>query len=79
HDSKLFICEATLTANEVEHGMRGHSSPREAAEMAKKAGVDHLMLSHYPAETSQEELILHARSVFNGKITVADDHTRMAV
>jgi ribonuclease BN (tRNA processing enzyme) len=47
--------------------------------MAKKAGVAHLMLSHYPAETSQEELILHARSVFNGKITVADDHTRLAV
>jgi ribonuclease BN (tRNA processing enzyme) len=78
-DSNLFICEATLTANEVEHGMRGHSSAHEAAEMAKKAGVGHLMLTHYPAETTQEELILHARSVFNGKISVADDHTRMAL
>ena len=77
--SDLFICEATLTANEVEHGMRGHSSAREAADMARKAGVAHLMLSHYPAETSQEELILHARSVFNGKITVADDHSRLAI
>lgn len=77
--SNLFICEATLTANEVEHGMRGHSSAREAADMARKAGVSHLMLSHYPAETSQEELILHARSVFNGKITVADDHSRFAL
>ncbi|MBV8600695.1 MAG: MBL fold metallo-hydrolase [Candidatus Eremiobacteraeota bacterium] len=78
-DSKLFICEATLTANEVEHGMRGHSSAREAAEMARKAGVEHLLLSHYPSEATQEELILHARSVFNGKITVADDHARMAL
>ena len=77
--SKLFICEATLTANEVEHGMRGHSSAREAAEMARKAGVDSLMLSHYPAEASQEELILYARSVFSGKITVADDHMRVVV
>jgi ribonuclease BN (tRNA processing enzyme) len=77
--SDLFICEATLTANEVEHGMRGHSSAREAAEMGRKAGIDHLMLSHYPAEATQEELILHARSVFNGKITVADDHTRLAL
>ena len=77
--SNLFICEATLTANEVEHGMRGHSSAREAAEMAKKAGVDQLMLSHYPAEATQEELILHARSAFNGKIIVADDHTRLAL
>lgn len=77
--SHLFICEATLTANEIEHGMRGHSSAREAADMARKAGVDHLMLSHYPAETTQEELILHARSAFNGKITVADDHTRLAL
>lgn len=77
--SDLFICEATLTASEVEHGMRGHSSAREAAEMARKAGVNHLMLSHYPAEATQEDLILHARSVFNGKITVADDHSRLAL
>jgi ribonuclease BN (tRNA processing enzyme) len=77
--SDLFICEATLTANEVEHGVRGHSSAREAADMARKAGVGHLMLSHYPAESSQEELILHARAVFGGRITVADDHTRLAL
>jgi len=77
--SNLFICEATLTANEVEHGMRGHSSAREAAEMAKKAGVKHLMLSHYPGEATQEELILHARSAFDGKISVADDHARLAL
>ena len=77
--SNLFICEATLTANEVEHGMRGHSSAREAAEMARKAGVDHLLLTHYPTETSQEEMILHARSVFNGKISIADDHVRMGL
>jgi ribonuclease BN (tRNA processing enzyme) len=77
--SKVFICEATLTANEVEHGMRGHSSALEAAEMARKAGVEQLMLSHYPAESSQEELILHARSAFNGKIIVADDHARLAL
>jgi ribonuclease BN (tRNA processing enzyme) len=77
--SDLFICEATLTANEVEHGLRGHSSAREAADMARKAGVNHLMLSHYPAEATQEELILHARAIFNGKITVADDHTRFAL
>ena len=77
--SQVFICESTLTANEVEHGMRGHSSAREAAEMACKAGVDHLILSHYPAEATQEEMILHARSLYKGKITVADDHARMAL
>lgn len=78
-DSKLFVCEATLTENEVEHGIRGHSTAREAAEMAKDAGVEQLMLSHYPAEATQEEMILHARGFFTGKITIADDHARMVL
>ena len=77
--SKLFICEATLLSNEVEHGMRGHSSAREAADMARKAGAEHLMLTHYPSEATQEDLITHARGVFSGRITVADDHARVTV
>lgn len=78
-DSKIFICEATLLSSEVEHGMRGHSSAREAAEMARKAGADHLVLTHYGSEATQEDLITHARGPFRGKITVADDHSRFAL
>ncbi|MBV8152127.1 MAG: MBL fold metallo-hydrolase, partial [Candidatus Eremiobacteraeota bacterium] len=78
-DAALFICEATLLPEEVEHGMRGHSSALEAGEMAKAAGAQRLMLTHYPSEASQEELILHARAVYHGQIIVADDHARISL
>jgi ribonuclease BN (tRNA processing enzyme) len=78
-DSTLFICEATLLPEEVEHGMRGHSSAIEAGEMARAANVERLMLTHYPSEASQEELILHARAIYHGQIVVADDHARLSL
>jgi len=78
-ESMLFICEATLLPEEVEHGVRGHSSALEAGEMARQADAQRLMLTHYPSETSQEELIVHARSTFRGQIVVADDHTRFSL
>ncbi len=75
----MFLCEATLLPNEVEHGMRGHCSALEAAQMAHRAGCHHLLLTHYPSEATQEDLIAHARMAFNGRVTVADDHARFAL
>ena len=51
----LFLCEATLLADEEEHGgMRGHSSPKEAAQMAADAGVERLVLTHYSQDATAE-------------------------
>ncbi|MBV8147612.1 MAG: MBL fold metallo-hydrolase [Candidatus Eremiobacteraeota bacterium] len=74
----LFLCEAALGL-ESEHGERGHSSAYEASEMAARAGAARLVLTHYPARCSAEELIDAARTRFNGPIEVADDGTDVTI
>ncbi len=63
----LFLCEATLLAGETEHGgIRGHSSAREAAQMAADAGVARLILTHYPQDATARDLEEAARSIYKG-------------
>lgn len=76
----LFLCEATLLAGESElGGVRGHSSAAEAAAMAAAAGARRLVLTHYAEDATSRDLDESARSLFNGEILVADDHTRIDV
>lgn len=71
--ANLFLCESALGASGVENGQRGHLNAREAAEIAEKAGVEHLVLTHYSAKTSAEALHAAAAQSFAGRISVADD------
>lgn len=73
-DTDVFLCEATLRYGESEHGMRGHSTAVEAAEMARAAGARRLVLTHYGEESTTRDLDEAAREAFPGEITVADDH-----
>lgn len=75
----LFLCEATLRAADVEFGMRGHSSAREAAEMARAADARALVLTHYPESVTAHDLDESARAVFSGGVIVADDHDTIGV
>jgi ribonuclease BN (tRNA processing enzyme) len=75
-DTDLFLCEATLLADEHEHGgVRGHSSAREAAQMASDARVKRLVLTHYSQDAGANDLDAGARAIYGGDIVVADDHT----
>jgi ribonuclease BN (tRNA processing enzyme) len=78
-NSDLFLCEASLLRNEVELGVRGHSSPLEAAQMAQDAGVASLMLTHYSDSQTADEMIEAARLVYSGPVSCADDHSRCDV
>jgi ribonuclease BN (tRNA processing enzyme) len=78
-NSDLFLCEASLLRNEVEPGVRGHSSPLEAAQMAHDAEVAALMLTHYSDGQTADEMIQAARMVYSGPISCADDHLHAAV
>lgn len=78
-ESDVFLCEATLRYGETEHGMRGHATAVEAAEMARAAGARRLVLTHYGEESTSRDLDEAAREAFSGEILVADDHHIMDV
>ena len=78
--TNLFLCEATLLADEEEvGGIRGHSSSKEAAQMAATAGVGRLVLTHYSQDATALDLADGARSIYKGDIQVADDHAVITV
>jgi ribonuclease BN (tRNA processing enzyme) len=72
-DADVFLCEASLGANGKEQGERGHLNAYEAGEMAQRAGVKHLVITHYGASAAPRALHEAAAKTYSGKITVADD------
>lgn len=76
--SSLFLCEAALGLD-VESGERGHSSAQEAALMAQQAGVERLVLTHYPARYAAESLVEAAQTRFGGRVEAADDGKEYAI
>ncbi len=71
-DADVFLCEAALGL-ESEQGERGHTNAYEAGEMASRAVVKRLVLTHYPAKCSNQDLIDAAHKRFDGPVDVADD------
>jgi ribonuclease BN (tRNA processing enzyme) len=67
----LFLCEATLPTREEYPEERGHLSAREAGEMAHRAGVKRLVLTHTWGAFDKAYLIAEARAVFGGPVEVA--------
>lgn len=70
--SPLFLCEATLGLGS-ESGERGHSSAREAGEMAAGANSKRLVLTHYSASWQPQALIDAAQRSFGGLVALATD------
>lgn len=50
-----------------------HCTPAQAAEHAKKAGVQHLVLTHFLPQVDEDLAYQEAREVFDGEITIAQD------
>ena len=74
----IFLCEATLGLG-VENGVRGHSSAEEAGEMAQRAGVHRLVLTHYSSTYAPDELVEAAQTVFRGRVSIADDGVELSL
>lgn len=74
-DSDLLICEATYSSSEEEKAEKyKHLTARQAAEIAKKAGVKRLILSHISQryEKNQRVLLREARNVFRNTEVAKD-------
>ncbi len=75
----VFLCEAALGADGKENGQRGHLNAQEAGELAQRAGVKHLVITHYGAKAEPRALREAAARAFSGMITVADDGMEFAL
>jgi ribonuclease Z len=65
---------ADILIHEATGNSVGHTSPAQAGDVARQAGVRHLYLIHYPPQlTTNEKLLSQAAQKFDGEITVAKD------
>ena len=75
-DADLLIHDATFDASLVERAIKtGHSTINEACEVALKAGVHRLVLTHFSARYKSvdlERLELEAQKIFKGAILARD-------
>jgi ribonuclease BN (tRNA processing enzyme) len=78
-EADVFLCESALGASGSERGRRGHLNAREAGELARRANVRHLLLTHYSAKADAGALRAAAARAYDGRITVADDGMEIAL
>lgn len=78
-DAGIFFCEATLLPGEREEGERGHLSAAEAGQLAERAAVRRLALTHYPVGVTRDELLADARVSYSGDLSVVDDVDALTV
>ena len=70
---KRLAAGADLLIHEATGAHAGHSSPAQAAEVAREAGVEQLALIHYPVRGLDLEAWRRAAAEFPGPVTMAQD------
>jgi ribonuclease Z len=79
HGADLLVHEATFSAEDAERAREtGHSTAHDAAELAERAGVKMLALTHISQRYAGPELRDEARAVFQNTIVPRDfDHVEL--
>ncbi|WP_305093893.1 MBL fold metallo-hydrolase [Prescottella sp. R16] len=57
----------------INHLAQSHTTPEEIGDIATRAGVGHVVLSHLAGVATDEEWASGVRSTYSGKVTVAAD------
>ncbi|RJP34352.1 MAG: MBL fold metallo-hydrolase [Actinobacteria bacterium] len=69
----LFICEATLPASYEEEASHGHLTSTQAGEVAERAGVKRLLLTHIWPTFDPGDIVREVESVYGGEVELAQE------
>lgn len=69
-DTDLLLVEATIPRPE-RTGIRGHMTPREAADHAARAGARRVVLTHISDEIDHDWALSEARAAYEGPLSIA--------
>lgn len=68
HDADVLLAEASWTHDPGNRPVDVHLSGTEAGQLATRAGVGELLLTHIPPWTSREDVIAEAKAEFSGPV-----------
>jgi ribonuclease BN (tRNA processing enzyme) len=69
-DADLLICESALPA---ELKVKGHLTPSQAGEIASRANVRKLVLTHFYPECDEADVEKECRKTYSGALVLAED------
>ncbi len=75
-DTDLLICESAMPD---ELKVPGHLTPSLVGDMATRARVKQLILTHLYPECDQADLVAQCRKTYQGQLAVAEDHMQVGL
>jgi ribonuclease BN (tRNA processing enzyme) len=73
-EADLFLCEAGLLERDEKSMRAMHLTAKEAGQIAEKAGVSRLLLTHFLPDSKIEYYMNEASSVYNGIMEMAGEN-----
>ena len=78
--ANLLLCEATFADTELALAeSAGHMTAGQAAELAKRAGVERLVLTHFSPDTDPEEQRRAARKILGDRVQIAEEDAHFSI
>jgi ribonuclease BN (tRNA processing enzyme) len=75
-NADLFICESAFPDDKK---TSGHLTPSLAGEIARKAAVKHLVLTHFYPVADASDIRVQCRRTYDGQLTIAEDLLRLEI